>query len=44
MKSLERIEGDFEKGIANGSQDALQLLTAIANIWHNDTNSNPKAG
>ena len=38
------IEGDFEKGIANGSQDALQLLAAIANIWHNDANSNPKAG
>jgi len=30
------IEGDFEKGIANGSQDALQLLAAIANIWHNE--------
>lgn len=30
------IEGDFEKGVANGSQDALQLLAAIANIWHND--------
>ena len=31
------IEGDFEKGVANGSQDALQLLATIANIWHNDT-------
>jgi len=36
------IEGDFEKGIANGSQDALQLLAAIANIWHDDANSNSK--
>lgn len=31
------IEGDFEKGIANGSQDSLQVLAAIANIWHNNS-------
>ncbi len=38
------IEGDFEKGIANGSQAALQLLAELANLWHNDANPKPKAG
>lgn len=37
------IEGDFEKGVANGSQDVLQLLTAIANIWNNNLNLNSKS-
>lgn len=37
------IEGDFEKGIANGSQDVLQLLTAIANIWNDNLNFNSKS-
>jgi uridine phosphorylase len=26
--------GDFEKGAANGSQDALHLLASIVNVWH----------
>jgi len=29
-------EGDFEKGIAGGSQDALQMVTLIAQAWMSD--------
>ena len=27
------IEGDFEKGEADGSRDALELITATAKTW-----------
>jgi hypothetical protein len=27
------IEGDFEKGIANGSRDALELIITAAKAW-----------
>ena len=27
------IEGDFEKGIANGSRDALELIVTTAKVW-----------
>ena len=27
------IEGDFEKGIADGSRDALELIVAAAKAW-----------
>jgi hypothetical protein len=27
------VEGDFEKGAANGSQDALQVVDLIARAW-----------
>jgi len=26
-------EGDFEKGIASGSQDALQVVALVARTW-----------
>ena len=25
-----RVEGDFEKGLADGAEDALKLITAVA--------------
>jgi len=30
---MANVEGDFEKGVANGSRDALQLLAFIAKVW-----------
>jgi uridine phosphorylase len=30
---MARAEGDFEKGVAGGSQDALQMVTLIARAW-----------
>lgn len=30
---MARIEGDFEKGIANGSQDALRVIDIVAETW-----------
>ncbi len=30
---MARTEGDFEKGIAGGSQDALQVVTLVAQTW-----------
>jgi uridine phosphorylase len=30
---MARTEGDFEKGIAGGSQDALQLVGLVARAW-----------
>jgi uridine phosphorylase len=27
------IEGDFEKGVADGSQDALQIIALTAKAW-----------
>lgn len=30
---MARTEGDFEKGIAGGSQDALQVVTLVAQRW-----------
>lgn len=30
------IEGDFEKGVANGSEDAMRLLVTIAQIWQDN--------
>lgn len=35
------IEGDFEKGIANGSQDALQLLAYVSRIWKEAVKDTP---
>ena len=32
-------EGDFEKGIANGSQDALQIIHIVAQRWQQHTSS-----
>ncbi len=32
---MARIEGDFEKGIADGSQDALRVIVLIAHAWMN---------
>jgi uridine phosphorylase len=29
-----RIEGDFEKGEANGTRDALDVVAAAARAWH----------
>lgn len=29
------VEGDFEKGIAAGSQDALQVISLVARKWIN---------
>ena len=29
-------EGDFEKGIAGGSQDALRAVTLMARTWMSD--------
>jgi uridine phosphorylase len=29
-----RIEGDFEKGEANGTRDALDVISATARAWH----------
>jgi hypothetical protein len=33
---MAKVEGDFEKGIDNGSQDALALIVAAAKIWQAD--------
>jgi uridine phosphorylase len=33
---MARQEGDFEKGIAGGSQDALRMVTLIAQAWMSD--------
>ena len=33
---MARDEGDFEKGIAGGSQDALRMITLIAQAWMSD--------
>lgn len=30
---MARIEGDFEKGVAGGSQDALQVVALVARAW-----------
>ncbi|MGH7333320.1 MAG: nucleoside phosphorylase [Candidatus Rokuibacteriota bacterium] len=30
---MARSEGDFEKGVAGGSQDALQVVTLVAQAW-----------
>lgn len=30
---MARIEGDFEKGLEGGSQDALQMLALVARAW-----------
>jgi hypothetical protein len=30
---MARTEGDFEKGIAGGSQDALQVIALAARAW-----------
>jgi uridine phosphorylase len=30
---MAQIEGDFEKGAANGSDDALQLIGVVARVW-----------
>ncbi|MBI4537494.1 MAG: nucleoside phosphorylase [candidate division NC10 bacterium] len=32
---MARTEGDFEKGIAGGSQDALQMVGLVARVWMN---------
>lgn len=32
-----RIEGDFEKGEANGTRDALDVISASARAWHRTT-------
>jgi uridine phosphorylase len=32
---MAQIEGDFEKGVANGSQDALAIIGRVAQIWRN---------
>jgi uridine phosphorylase len=29
-----RIEGDFEKGEANGTRDALDVISAASRAWH----------
>jgi uridine phosphorylase len=33
---MARDEGDFDKGIAGGSQDALRVVTLMAQAWVND--------
>jgi hypothetical protein len=30
---MAQIEGDFEKGEANGARDALRLLAILARVW-----------
>jgi uridine phosphorylase len=30
---MARIEGDFEKGAAGGSQDALQIVSLVSRAW-----------
>ena len=30
---MARSEGDFEKGVANGSQDALHVVSLISQTW-----------
>jgi hypothetical protein len=30
---MARIEGDFEKGAAGGSQDALRMVGLVARAW-----------
>ena len=32
-KMKDYVEGDFEKGEANGSQDALELIATTAKVW-----------
>ena len=32
---MARSEGDFEKGVANGSQDALHVVSLVAKVWQN---------
>lgn len=32
---MARTEGDFEKGIAGGSQDALEVVALVARAWLN---------
>jgi hypothetical protein len=31
-----RIEGDFEKGVADGAEESLRVISTIANRWLND--------
>jgi hypothetical protein len=33
---MARVEGDFEKGSANGSVDALALILAAAHAWNKE--------
>jgi uridine phosphorylase len=33
---MARAEGDFEKGVAGGSQDALQVVALVARAWMSD--------
>jgi len=30
---MARAEGDFDKGVASGSQDALKVVALVARIW-----------
>jgi hypothetical protein len=32
---MAQVEGDFEKGIAGGSQDTLQVVTFVVLAWLN---------
>ncbi len=40
---LAQIEGDFEKGEANGVRDALEVITAAAWAWRNLSRSTAEA-
>lgn len=40
---MARNEGDFEKGIAGGSQDALWVVTLIARAWMSDQSTRGQA-
>lgn len=37
------IDGDFEKGIGNGSQDALEVISVTAKLWCGATKKKPAA-
>jgi len=44
---MARAEGDFEKGVAGGSQDALQVVALVARAWMSDQSAqyvDPNAG
>jgi hypothetical protein len=34
MNQMVRIEGDFEKGIADGAKESLNVILRVAEEWH----------
>jgi len=38
---MAQYEGDFEKGIANGSHDALHVVSLVAKVWENHRKGTP---